>query len=362
MADKIKVALNGYGTIGKRVADAVARQDDMTLVGIAKTKPDYEAYVAAEKGYDIYAVDAAKAGPIFKAAGLQIAGSNKEMIKKADIVVDATPKGIGAKNKALYEKLGKQAIFEGGEKHELTGTSFNAAANFDEAIGKKYVRVVSCNTSALCRLMYAIDSAFGIRHAHVTLVRRATDPDDIKKGPINAIVPDPVTLPSHHGPDVQSVMPHIDIVTAALKVPTTLMHVHSVSISVKGTPLQQDVVDALKKWPRIWLIPPSYEIKSTASVMELGRVLGRPKGDMMENAVWEESVSVDKNGHISLFQAVHQESDVIPENIDCIRAMTGLAKDKLKSMAKTDRSLGIGTLKPWRNLPPQAEHGEVLTV
>ena len=208
-----------------------------------------------------------------------------------------------------------------------------------------------------------MDTAFGIKHVHVVLVRRGGDPDDIKKGPINAIVPDPVTLPSHHGPDVQSVMPHIDIVTAALKVPTTLMHVHSVSISVKGTPLQQDVVDALKKWPRIWLIPPSYEIKSTASVMELGRVLGRPKGDMMENAVWEESVSVDKNGHISLFQAVHQESDVIPENIDCIRAMTGLAKDKLKSMAKTDRSLGIGTLKPWRNLPPQAEHGgEVLTV
>lgn len=350
MADRIKVALNGYGTIGKRVADAVARQDDMMLIGIAKTKPDYEAYAAAEKGYAIYAVDAAKAGPKFKDAGLPLAGSSDDMIKKADIVVDATPKGIGKENKSLYEKLGKQAIFEGGESHELTGTSFNAAANFDEAIGKKYVRVVSCNTSALCRLVYAINTAFGIKKVQAVLVRRGGDPDDIKRGPINAIVPDPITLPSHHGPDVQTVMPQIKITTAAMKVPTTLMHMHFVSFSVEGTPSHDQVVNALKKWNRLWLIPGWYNIKSTGDVMELGRVLGRPKSDMMENAIWEDSVSVD-GGDINLFQAVHQESDVIPENIDCIRAMTGIEKDKKKSMDKTDKALGIGDFKPWKLMP-----------
>jgi len=224
MADKIKVALNGYGTIGKRVADAVALQDDMALIGIAKTKPDYEAFVAAEKGYDIYAVDPAKAGTKFKAAGLSMAGSNEDMIKKTDIVVDAAPSGIGEENKKIYDKMGKPAIFQGGEKHEMTGTSFNAAANYDEAIGKKYVRVVSCNTSALCRLVYAIDMAFGVKKALVTLVRRGGDPDDIKRGPINAIVPDPIKLPSHHGPDVQTVLPHIKISTAA---PEGADHAHA---------------------------------------------------------------------------------------------------------------------------------------
>ena len=28
------VAINGYGTIGKRVADAVAAQDDMKIIGV----------------------------------------------------------------------------------------------------------------------------------------------------------------------------------------------------------------------------------------------------------------------------------------------------------------------------------------
>lgn len=31
---KVKVAINGYGVIGKRVADAVVLQDDMELAGI----------------------------------------------------------------------------------------------------------------------------------------------------------------------------------------------------------------------------------------------------------------------------------------------------------------------------------------
>jgi len=357
MADKVRVALNGYGTIGKRVADAVALQNDMALVGIAKTKPDYEAFVAAGKGYDIYAVDPVKAESKFKAAGIPMAGSSKDMIKKADIVVDAAPGGIGEENKKIYDKMGKPAIFQGGEKHELAGTSFNAAANYDEAIGKDFVRVVSCNTSALCRLVYAIDTAFGIKNALVTLVRRGGDPDDIKRGPINAIVPDPITLPSHHGPDVQTVLPHIKISTAALKVPTTLMHTHSVHFSVDGTPTRDQVLGALKKWRRLWLIPGWYNIKSTGDIMEMGRVLGRPKGDMMENCIYEDSVSADGDS-IELFQAVHQESDVIPENIDCIRAMMGMEKDKKKSMDRTDRSLGIGNFKPWKVAPP-SEAGKI---
>ena len=39
----IKVALNGYGTIGKRVADAVDAQDDMEIIGVTKTRPSFAA-------------------------------------------------------------------------------------------------------------------------------------------------------------------------------------------------------------------------------------------------------------------------------------------------------------------------------
>jgi glyceraldehyde-3-phosphate dehydrogenase (NAD(P)) len=352
MADKIKVALNGYGTIGKRVADALMRQDDMALLGIAKTKPDYEAYAANKKGYPIYAVDPSKAESKFKAAGISIAGSNLDMIKKADIVVDCAPEGIGEENKKIYQQLNKKAIFQGGEEHEVAGTSFNAAANYEEAIGKQFVRVVSCNTTGLCRLIYAVDSAIGVQKVRAVLVRRGGDPDDIKRGPINAIVPDPIKLPSHHGPDVQTVLPKIKIDTAALKVPTTLMHMHFVNMNLKAGTSREEVMSALKQWPRLFLIPGWYGIKSTGDAMELGRELGRPRNDMMENVIWEESITIDPEGELNLFQAIHQESDVIPENIDCIRAMTGIEKDKKKSMDKTNKTLALGNFNPWKLTPP----------
>jgi glyceraldehyde-3-phosphate dehydrogenase (NAD(P)) len=353
MADKIKVALNGYGTIGKRVADAVMRQDDMTLVGIAKTKPDYETYAANKKGYPIYAVDPAKAESKFTAAGIPLAGSNLEMIKKADIVVDCAPEGMGEENKKnIYDKLGKPAIFQGGEEHEVAGTSFNAAANYSEAIGKKYVRVVSCNTTGLCRVIYAMDKAFGIKKVRVVLVRRGGDPSDIKRGPINAIVPDPIHLPSHHGPDVQTVMPKIKIDTAAFKVPTTLMHMHYLNINLAKVPAKEEIVAAMKQWPRLWLVPSWMTIKSTGDVIEFGRELGRPRSDIMENAIWEESISIDPGGELNFFQGIHQESDVVPENIDCIRAMTGIQEDNMKSMAKTNKAMGIGNFNPWKMIPP----------
>ena len=71
----VKVAINGYGNIGKRVADAVAKQDDMELVGVAKTRPNFEAFVANQKGYRIYASEEDKIAA-FDAAGLEVRYDN----------------------------------------------------------------------------------------------------------------------------------------------------------------------------------------------------------------------------------------------------------------------------------------------
>ena len=64
-----------------------------------------------------------------------------------DIVIDCTPKKSGYKE--MYEKVGVKAIFQGGEKHELTELSFNALANYNKAVGADYTRVVSCKYSEL---------------------------------------------------------------------------------------------------------------------------------------------------------------------------------------------------------------------
>jgi glyceraldehyde-3-phosphate dehydrogenase (NAD(P)+) (phosphorylating) len=54
MKKRIRVAVNGYGVIGKRVADAVVAQDDMELLGIADIVSDWRIKAAIQKGYPIY--------------------------------------------------------------------------------------------------------------------------------------------------------------------------------------------------------------------------------------------------------------------------------------------------------------------
>ena len=333
---KAKIAVNGYGTIGKRVADAVQAQDDMEVIGVSKTRPNYEAAVAHQLGYEIYAPAANLEA--FEKAGVPAAGTIEEMVEKADLVVDCTPGGVGEKNKPMYEKAGVKAIWQGGESHPIAGFSFNAVCNYEQAVGRDLVRVVSCNTTALCRVIYPIDKELGVKKVRAILARRATDPNDVKKGPINAIVPDPARLPSHHGPDVRSVLPNINITSAALKIPTTLMHVHTVNMEVNTDCMAEDIKNILGSQSRILFV--GQGISSTAEIIEFARDIGRPRNDMWENCIWPESITVTEN-ELYFFQAVHQESIVTPENVDAIRAMMELESDGAKSIEKTNKALGL---------------------
>jgi glyceraldehyde-3-phosphate dehydrogenase (NAD(P)) len=333
----IKVAINGYGTIGKRVADAVAAQKDMEIVGVSKTRPTAEALIAVQRGYPLFIADIAHKES-FEKTGIKVAGSIEEMIQKADVIVDATPGGVGVSNKALYEKYGKKAIWQGGEKHEIAGFSFNAHANYKEAVGKQFVRVVSCNTTGLCRIIKAIDDNLGVLKVRAVMVRRGADPHVVKKGPIDAVVLDPPTIPSHHGPDVNTVLPHIDIVTMAMIVPTTQMHMHAIQMELKKDTTRDEVLAIMKAHSRIGLVQGSTGIKSTAELKEFVMDLGRPRSDLWENGIFEASVAV-VGKDLYFFQAIHQEADVVIENVDAIRAMVGSVTDPAVSITMTNESL-----------------------
>jgi glyceraldehyde-3-phosphate dehydrogenase (NAD(P)) len=335
----IRVGVNGYNVIGRRVADAISLQEDMELVGVAKLKPDYKARSAVQKGYRVFCADE-KGEKAFRDSGIPCAGLSKDLVAESDIVIDATPEDVGGQNKKMYQSLGKKAIFQGGEEHDVAGTSFVAQCNYDEALGKEYVRVVSCNSTALCRVLHSIDESFGISKANVVIARRAADPDESSKGPIDAVVLDPVTIPSHHGPDVNTVLPGFPVISMAMKIPTTHMHLHSLVVSVKDRATDDLVLEKLSKTPRVMMVSSKKDgIKSTANVMDLAREMGRPRSDIFEAVVWRDSIKVI-GSEIYLFMAVHQEAIVTPENVDAVRALSKSA-GVAESMKLTDRSLKI---------------------
>lgn len=229
----IRVGINGYGTIGRRVANAVQLQRDMKVVGIVKTRPDYVARVASSR-FSIFVPDESYL-KAFDDAGIKVKGVLSDLIRMSDVVVDATPEGQGGKkNTPMYRTAGVKAVFQGGgeEAGGVADVSFNAYSCFDSAVGKSSARVVSCNTTGLARSLHALHSEFGVEHVDGTIIRRATDPNDHKKGgPINALEPS-LKIPSHHAPDLRTVLP-VDIDTVAIKAPTTLMHIHVLNVTLK---------------------------------------------------------------------------------------------------------------------------------
>jgi glyceraldehyde-3-phosphate dehydrogenase (NAD(P)) len=337
----IKIAINGYGTIGKRVADAVDAQEDMEVVGVTKTSPSFGCNLAIKKGFPLYCTsDETKRISAFSESRFECRGGLSNLLSIADVVIDCSPGKVGEENLSKYRSAGVKYIFQGGEKHELTGLSYTSSANHAENLNAEGTRVVSCNTTGLARTLVPLYDHCGSLSVECTMIRRAADPGDSKKGPINAIKP-VLKVPSHHGPDVMTVKPEIIINSLAVAVPTTIMHVHAIVANLpEGHGLTtESTVDLWKETPRVVVMHgEGNRLTTTAEVMEMARDIGRKWGDLHEIFVWEDGTKLVGN-RLYYFQAIHQESDVIPENVDCIRALMGMESDWRSSVAKTDAAI-----------------------
>lgn len=340
MSTKVKIGVIGYGVIGKRVADAVHAQKDMELIGVADIISDARMEIAQDRGYPIYCWDPNfKEG--FESAGIEISGIDTDFIDQLDLVVDCTPKGIPERNQPKLK--GIPTIVQGGEAHRTSEVSFSTFANYNKAISKNNVRVVSCNTTGLARALSALDMSYGVERTFVSLVRRAADPAKTNRGPINGVVP--VLGISHHGPDVETVMPHLKgkVYSLAVSASFTLSHVHMLQIKLSNPPEmgKKEVVKLFNRTPRIICKKGREGLFDTAQLIEYYRDLGRLRYDRPENFIWEETIDVTPDGNCYFIMDVHMESIPIPETIDCIRAMLNLETDYLQSAYKTDLALNI---------------------
>jgi glyceraldehyde-3-phosphate dehydrogenase (NAD(P)) len=274
--------------------------------------------------------------------GIEVTGMLDDLIGEADVIVDCTPARFGAKNAERYRARGVKFIVQGGEKHEVTGHSFVAEVNYSNAVAREATRVVSCNTTSIVRTLTALKRAGLLKRARGTVMRRATDPWESHKGGImNTLVPEG-EIPSHQGPDAQTVDPELDVVTIAVKVPETITHLHSWSVQLTRQANKEDVIDAFRKSSRIALIRMSDGLTAINAVKEFMADIGRTRDNLYEVALWEDLVTVRGDEAFYAYM-VDNQAIVIPETIDAIRALTGRERNATKSMLQTNASLGIGT-------------------
>jgi len=342
----IKVGIAGYGVIGQRLADGVVLQKDMELVGVADVAPTLSVRALKERGmpYNLYLVDGAEKSK-FDELGIPVSGTFSDLIGKVDVMLDAAPGGIGIKNKALYEKAGVKAVFQGGEKNDIADVFFHGYANYEQGLGADYLKLTSCNTTGLIRAVDCLDRALGgVERVAITIIRRVADPGDYHRGLTNALQMD--KAPSHQAEDLMTIMPHIEATGILVHTPVTHGHIITVLASGKGGKkiTKEQALEAFRAHDRIRVVRLEEGFLGNASLFRYARDLGNPRGDMYEIALWEDSV-VETGNDIMFAINIPQEAVTIPETLDAVRACLKMQPDSKSATGETNSYLGMGKWK-----------------
>lgn len=138
-----KIFINGYGSIGKRIAAFVRDDPEIKIVGVGKHSPKNMSGAISD-GFDVYVLK--RNMPRFE--GMGVAGTIESALDTCDLVVDASPGGMGYDNKInLYEPRGIKAIYQGGESvHGDSAVSdmlFNSRVNYGMSANMRLVIITT---------------------------------------------------------------------------------------------------------------------------------------------------------------------------------------------------------------------------
>jgi glyceraldehyde-3-phosphate dehydrogenase (NAD(P)) len=343
-----KVSVIGYGTIGKRIADAIRLVNDIDLIGIGVRTANASIMRAHLKNIDIYCTDDSRRQD-FVQTSIPLSGNLHDLLTKSDIVVDCTQSGYGKTRMSLYKKYGVKVIFQGGEKHDTTNFTYSTFGNFHEFPEQDFIRVGSCNTTGIVRLASALKE-YGIEFMDTSIVRCTTDPDKANKGILNGVKP--TFGVSHHGPDAQQVISDLSIYTQAVAVPMYNGHLQMHSITLTDAPDKYALVHKLSDYPRILINDGEYG-KDSNQIANTMDDLGRLRGDRPEIIIWEDSIDLSNN-KIHLISSIDMQSITIPETIDCIKKTINPSLDIEQCVSETDESLRLFGNKNYKFLKKES--------
>lgn len=219
--------------------------------------------------------------PKFEDLGMKVTWDTEESIRRASVVIDCTPSGVGRANKQqYYEKYTEntQGFIAQGSEFGF-GKMYARGVN-DEAleIGKdKFIQVVSCNTHNISVLLKTLALDDGnpknLVDGKFVLMRRSSDisqdKDFIPAPKVNKH-DDPI-YGTHHARDAyhlfQTLGYELPLFSSAIKLNTQYMHCLWFNIRIRETISLNQVIDRFRANRRVALSE-----KSTANkVFSFGR-------------------------------------------------------------------------------------------
>ncbi|HEU4606436.1 MAG TPA: type II glyceraldehyde-3-phosphate dehydrogenase [Nitrososphaera sp.] len=314
----VKVFINGYGNIGRRLASALSADKEIQFVGVAKYTVDDKVKEALDNRYNVFVPK----GMIqaFKDKGYDVAGSVEEAVRQSDFVIDAAKEGGGYDNKkSLYEPMGKPAIFQGGEERHgdraVADMIHNSRVNYSKAAGRTYVIQGSCNVSGMGRVMQPLIEKFGsrIKRYDVQLIRRWADLEDTKP------VKDSIEWDRnpHHQDDVKDFIPSANLYVDAFKVPSRMMHLHQMFIRFDRAPAKDEILECFRNEFGVAIISSA---KGTGDVRKKALELGFAHGDTNMVHIHQDILRV-QDDTVKIGYSDDQTGMVIPENHMLLQSM-----------------------------------------
>ena len=328
----VRIFINGYGNIGRRLASALSVDKEIQFVGVAKYTVDEKVKEALDNRYGVYVPQ--EMMPVFKENGYNVTGAVKDAVAACDLVVDAAKEGGGfANKKALYEPMSKPAIFQGGEdrhgEQAVADMIHNSRVNYAKAAGRTYVIQGSCNVSGMGRVMQPLIEKFGprIKRYDVSLIRRWADLEDTKP------VKDSIEWDRHphHQDDVKDFIPNANLYVDAFKVPSRMMHLHHMTVRFDKAPTKDEILECYRKEFGVAILNSA---KGTGDVRKKAMELGFAHGDTNMVHVHEDILRV-QDDIVKIGYSDDQTGMVIPENHMLIQSMV-FKRPRDEALQRTD--------------------------
>jgi glyceraldehyde-3-phosphate dehydrogenase (NAD(P)) len=329
----VRVFINGYGNIGRRLASALSVDKEIQFVGIAKYTVDNKVKEALDNHYNVFVPK--EMIPAFKANGYGVTGAVEDAVRQSDIVIDAAREGGGYDNKkSLYEPMKKPAIFQGGEdrhgERAVADMIHNSRVNYSKAAGRTYVIQGSCNVSGMGRVMQPLIEKFGnrIMRYDVELIRRWADLEDTKA------VKDSIEWDRtpHHQDDVKDFIPGANLYVDAFKVPSRMMHLHQMFIRFSDrAPTKDEILECFRNEYGVAIISSA---KGTGDVRKKALELGFAHGDTNMVHIHQDILRV-QDDMVKIAYSDDQTGMVIPENHMLLQSMV-YGRPREEALKRTD--------------------------
>ncbi len=329
----VKLFINGYGNIGRRIALAFTKDKDIHLIGVAKYTCDSKTREAIENKFNVYVSH--EMTKLFKERGYTITGEIPEAIEQSDLIIDASKEGEGFNNKKnYYEPKKKSAIFQGGEerygKHSVADIIHNSRVNYESMGGRKYVIQGSCNVSGMGRIMQPLIENFSnIKRYDVTLIRRSADLEDMRE------VKDSIEWDKnpHHQDDVKDFIPSANLYVESYKVPSRMMHLHQIAVRFDGKAPNKDSL--LEIFQNEFGVAILNSAKGTADIRRKAIDLDFPNGDTNMVHIHQDMLRI-QDDTVKISYSDDQTGMVIPENYLLMQSMI-YRRPRSQAIRNTDK-------------------------